>query len=99
MAGQIHSLSSAAASGVEGMRKAANLQNRAAVAVQGAFHGSASSSSASAGGAATVNVSSASQDLAGAFTDMMRADGLNKASVAVVKTADEMTQELLNIKG
>lgn len=74
----------------------------AADTVQRAFHGESGQSGprlAGGGAAASVSLSSASQDLAGAFVEMTRADGLNKASVAVIKTADSMTQELLDIVG
>ncbi len=105
MGGSLGSAISAAASGVAGVRRAGAIHEGAADVVQRAFHGENGQSgprlsgNSGSGAAATLSLSSVSQDLGGAFTDMIRADGLNKASVAVIKTADEMTKELINIKG
>jgi flagellar hook protein FlgE len=100
MGGSLGSALSAAASGVAGVRRAGAIHEGAADTVQRSFHGeNGQSGPRFEAGAATLNLSSVSQDLAGAFTDMIRADTLNKANVAVIKTSDEMTKDLLNIVG
>lgn len=94
------SVLSAAASGVAGVRRAGEIHEGAADTVQRAFHGeNGQSGPRFVGAAATLSLSSVSKDLAGALTDMIRADGMNKANVAVIKTSDRMTQDLLNIVG
>lgn len=44
-------------------------------------------------------VADGAPDLASAMTTMMKAETYNEANVAVLKTADEMTQELVRIVG
>jgi len=101
MNGSIGSLMGAAASGVAGVRRAGALHEKSADTVQRSFHGEGSQTPLrqSDGAASSVSLSSVSQDLAGAFTDMMKADAMNQASVAVIKTSDEMLKELTDIVG
>lgn len=97
----------AAQAGVAGIAAAGRLHERAANTVQQAFRApqegaqaaGAVTPSASFGPAARVQVSGAARDLAGAYVDMTRAEGMSKASVAVLRTADEMSQELSDLLG
>lgn len=90
-------------SAVAGIAEAGRMHERAAIDVQRSSLTTASEVPArppqegSAGQAATLEFSSASQDLASAMTTMMKAGAYNKANVAVLKTADEMTEELTRI--
>ncbi len=105
MGGSVGSTLSAMNSAVAGISEAGRMHEKAAVQVQRSFHGPESSTPLRAPAesnqdvAATVEFSGASQDLAGAMTNMLKADAYNRANVAALKTADEMTQELVRIVG
>lgn len=83
-----------AASAVGGIQRAQALHERAAGDVSRAFHPELGSSQP----AATVSISNESRDLAVAFVDMMKAESMQAANVTVLRTADEMTGELLDLK-
>ena len=83
-----------AASAVSGIQRAQSLHERAAGDVARAFHPELGSGQP----AATVSFSNESRDLAVAFVDMMKAESMQTANVTVLRTADEMTDELLQLK-
>ena len=88
---------------IAGIVDAGRVHERAAVDVQRSLHGADSATpvrppdEGSSGGAATVELSLASRDLAGAMTTMMKATAYNKANVAVLRTADQMSEELTKL--
>jgi hypothetical protein len=97
MANQVTGIMGGAASAINGIKKAGQLQEQAAVDVQRAFRPETETRTETEP-AATVQVSEKARDLAGAFTDMMKAESLNAASVKVLQTADDMTKELTKVK-
>lgn len=99
MANQVGGIMGGAASAISGIKKAGELHEQAAVDVQRAFHPELDEApKTELAPAATVDVSEKARDLAGAYTDMMKAQSLNAASVKVLQTADDMTKELTKLK-
>lgn len=98
----------AAASAVQGIARAGALHEQAATQVQRVFLSPAFLESIAkqpseappsvSGPAATVSLSNESRDLAGALTDMTRAENLNAASVKVLQTTGEMQDMLIELK-
>jgi hypothetical protein len=90
---------------ISGIADAERLHERAALDVQRSFHGPDSPSplrppdEGAGGQATTLTLSGQAGDLAAAMTTMMKAETYNKANVAVLKTADEMTRQLMDIVG
>ncbi len=98
MATQVGGILGGAALAVEGIRRASDLQEAAAINVQRAFREDSAPSERAGEPATELDISTSARDLATAFTDMMRAEGLNAANVKVLQTADEMTKELTDLK-
>ena len=85
-----------------GVREAGRMHEQAAVQVSRALASPERPGAATEGSrepAATLSLSSASRDLAGAMTNMMKAETYQRANLAALRTADEMSGELLRIKG
>lgn len=97
MATQMKGIVRGAASAIQGIRRAGDLHERTARTVALAFREDAPSSRAGEP-AAAVEISASARDLASAFVDLTKAEALNAASVKVLQTADEMTEELTRVK-
>lgn len=79
---------------LSGIRRASNLADRAASDVATSFHPELRKEDSPA---AVTSFSNESRELASALIDQMKASVLNEASVDILHTVDEMTQELLEL--